>query len=65
MTLTFQDCVSPCDLSEAEILAIAEHEKLPAIAALGSRRRRVARRLATRARAQVDPARFHPQAPVL
>ena len=34
MFLTFDDCVGLCDLSEAEILAIAEHEHLPAIAAL-------------------------------
>ena len=34
MFLTFDDCLGLCDLSEAEILAIAEHEHLPAIAAL-------------------------------
>ena len=34
MFLTFEDCLGLCDLSEAEILAIAEHEHLPAMAAL-------------------------------
>ena len=34
MFLTFDDCLGLCDLSEDEILAIAEHERLPAIAAL-------------------------------
>jgi hypothetical protein len=34
MGLTFDDCVGLCDLSEAEILAIAAHEHLPALAAL-------------------------------
>jgi len=34
MYLTFDDCVNLCDLTEAEILAIAEHEHVPAIAAL-------------------------------
>ena len=34
MYLTFDDCLGLCDLSEAEILAIAEHEHLPAITAL-------------------------------
>ena len=34
MALTFEDCVSLCDLSEAEILAIAAQQHLPALAAL-------------------------------
>jgi len=34
MALTFQDCVGLCDLSEAEVQAIAEHEHIPAIAAV-------------------------------
>jgi hypothetical protein len=34
MFLTFEDCLELCDLSEAEVLAIAEHEHIPAIAAL-------------------------------
>lgn len=36
--LTYQDCVALCDLTEAEIRAIAEHEHLPYIVAaeLGS-----------------------------
>lgn len=34
MFLTFEDCLGLCDLSEAEIIAIAEHEHLPAMAAL-------------------------------
>ena len=34
MYLTFEDCVGLCDLTEPEILAIAEHERIPAIAAL-------------------------------
>ena len=32
--LTFEDCLGLCDLTEAEILAIAEHEHLTEIAAL-------------------------------
>ena len=32
--LTFEDCLQMCDLSEDEILAIAEHEHLPEIVAL-------------------------------
>jgi hypothetical protein len=32
--LTFDDCLELCDLTEAEVLAIAEHEHIPAIAAL-------------------------------
>jgi hypothetical protein len=34
MFLTFEDCVGLCDLGEEEILAIAEHEHVPAITAL-------------------------------
>jgi len=34
MFLTFQDCLGLCDLSEEEVLAIAEHEHIPAMAAL-------------------------------
>ena len=34
MFLTFQDCIDLCDLSEAEVQAIAEHEHIPAIAAV-------------------------------
>jgi hypothetical protein len=34
MLLTFEDCLGFCDLSEQEVLAIAEHEHMPAIAAL-------------------------------
>ena len=34
MFLTFEDCLALCDLSEQEVLAIAEHEHIPAIAAL-------------------------------
>jgi len=34
MFLTFDDCLELCDLSEAEVLAIARHEHIPAIAAL-------------------------------
>jgi hypothetical protein len=32
--LSFEDCLAPCELTEAEILAIAEHENLPEVAAL-------------------------------
>jgi len=32
--LTFQDCLALCELTEDEILAIAEHENLPEAAAL-------------------------------
>ena len=32
--LTFEDCIALCGLSEEEILAIAEHEHIPEIAAL-------------------------------
>jgi hypothetical protein len=31
--LTLQDCIAMCDLDEPEILAIAEHEHIPEIAA--------------------------------
>jgi len=34
MFLTFEDCIGLCDLTEQEVLAIAEHERIPAIAAL-------------------------------
>ena len=34
MFLTFEDCVGLCDLSEQEVLAIAEHEHIPAMAAV-------------------------------
>ena len=34
MFLTFEDCLGLCDLSEEEVLAIAEHEHIPAMAAL-------------------------------
>jgi len=34
MFLTFQDCIGLCDLSEAEVQAIADHEHIPAIAAV-------------------------------
>jgi len=33
--LTFEDCLALCDLSVDEIAAIAEHEHLPDMAALG------------------------------
>lgn len=32
--LTLEDCIAYCDLTEEEILAIAEHENLPEIAAV-------------------------------
>ena len=32
--LTFEDCLGLCDLTEEEVLAIAEHEHLPEMAAL-------------------------------
>jgi DNA repair protein RadC len=32
--ITLQDCIGMCDLSEAEILAIAEHEHVPEIVAV-------------------------------
>jgi len=31
--LTLEDCIALCDLSEAEVLAIAEHEHIPEVAA--------------------------------
>jgi hypothetical protein len=31
--ITLEDCLAMCDLSEAEVLAIAEHEHIPEIAA--------------------------------
>lgn len=31
--LTLEDCIALCDLSEDEVLAIARHEHIPAIAA--------------------------------
>jgi hypothetical protein len=34
MFLTFQDCIGLCDLTEQEVLAIAEHEHIPAMAAV-------------------------------
>jgi len=34
MFLTFEDCLGLCDLTEEEVLAIAEHEHIPAIAAV-------------------------------
>jgi len=32
--LSLNDCLALCDLSEAEVLAIAHHERLPEIAAV-------------------------------
>ena len=34
MYLGFEDCVGLCDLTEEEVLAIAEHEHIPAMAAV-------------------------------
>ena len=34
MFLTFEDCLGLCDLSEEEVLAIAEHEHIPPMTAL-------------------------------
>ena len=31
--ITLEDCIAMCDLDEAEVLAIAEHEHIPEIAA--------------------------------
>jgi hypothetical protein len=31
--ITLQDCIAMCDLDEAEVLAISEHEHIPEIAA--------------------------------
>ena len=31
--ITLEDCLALCDLTEAEVLAIAEHEHIPEIAA--------------------------------
>jgi len=31
--LSLEDCIALCDLSEDEVLAIAEHEHIPAVAA--------------------------------
>lgn len=32
--LTLEDCIALCDLTEEEILAIAEHENMPTMAAI-------------------------------
>ena len=32
--ITLEDCLGFCDLTEAEVLAIADHEQLPKIAAI-------------------------------
>ena len=32
--ISLEDCIAFCDLSEAEILAVAEHEHIPEIAAV-------------------------------
>ena len=32
--ITLEDCLGFCDLTEEEVLAIAEHERLPEIAAI-------------------------------
>lgn len=32
--LTFEDCLALCDLSEEEVIAIAEHEHIPEMAAI-------------------------------
>lgn len=32
--LSLEDCLGLCDLSEDEVLAIAEHERIPEIAAV-------------------------------
>lgn len=34
LSVTFEDCLGLCDLNEEQVLAIAEHEHIPAIAAL-------------------------------
>ncbi len=34
MYLTFDDCIGLCDLTEEEVLAIAEHEHIPAMTAI-------------------------------
>ena len=34
MFLTFEDCIALCNLSEAEVLAIAQHQHIPAMAAV-------------------------------
>ena len=34
MYLTFEDCIGLCDLTEQEVRAIAEHEQIPAMAAV-------------------------------
>ena len=34
MSLTFADCLGLCDLTEQEVLAIAEHEHIPRMAAV-------------------------------
>lgn len=31
--ITLEDCIAFCDLTEAEVLAIAEHEHIPEVAA--------------------------------
>jgi hypothetical protein len=33
MALTLEDCLALCELTEEEVLAIAEHERIPEIAA--------------------------------
>lgn len=33
MVLTFEDCLALCELREEEVLAIAEHERVPELAA--------------------------------
>lgn len=34
MVLTLEDCIALCELSEEEVLAIAEHEHIPELAAV-------------------------------
>jgi hypothetical protein len=34
MVLSLEDCIALCELSEDEVLAIAEHERVPEIAAV-------------------------------
>ena len=34
VVISLEDCIALCDLSEAEVLAVAEHEHIPEIAAV-------------------------------
>ena len=63
--ITLEDCIAMCGLTEQEVLAIAEHEHIPEIAAAARRNTCSARSTAPKGSAKSCGTIFAPRSPAV